>query len=181
MYLIYKISVWMSIMYFQSCRLSGCPPFWHRRQAVLIRSIIECRYQFSGAEWADISDSAKDLVTTGSFSVPLSGSCLHIAPCAYFTAHIHYDIYCTFSFTSWCPFVSYTSYLFPHRLPHLAIYISPYFSSHLHTFRLILLCILVCTKNAPYLFSLDLFVSDLGSYVVAHTTSCLSSYSIFSL
>ena len=45
-------------------RLSGCPPFWHRRQAVLIRSIIECRYQFSGAEWADISDSAKDLVGT---------------------------------------------------------------------------------------------------------------------
>ena len=45
-------------------RLSGCPPFWHRRQAVLIRSIIEGRYQFSGAEWADISDSAKDLVNT---------------------------------------------------------------------------------------------------------------------
>ncbi|CAB4032578.1 phosphorylase b kinase gamma catalytic chain, skeletal muscle heart isoform isoform X2 [Paramuricea clavata] len=43
--------------------LSGCPPFWHRRQAVLIRSIIECRYQFSGAEWADISDSAKDLIS----------------------------------------------------------------------------------------------------------------------
>ena len=48
-------------------RLSGCPPFWHRRQAVLIRSIMECRYQFSGAEWADISDSAKDLVTVFEF------------------------------------------------------------------------------------------------------------------
>lgn len=48
-------------------RLSGCPPFWHRRQAVLIRSIMECRYQFSGAEWADISDSAKDLVSVFEF------------------------------------------------------------------------------------------------------------------
>jgi hypothetical protein len=55
------------LMHYIIFRLSGCPPFWHRRQAVLIRSIIECRYQFSSAEWADISDSAKDLVGTWVF------------------------------------------------------------------------------------------------------------------
>ncbi|XP_028400653.1 phosphorylase b kinase gamma catalytic chain, liver/testis isoform-like [Dendronephthya gigantea] len=58
----FKVDLWACgvILY---TLLSGCPPFWHRRQAVLIRSIIECRYQFSGAEWADISDSAKDLIS----------------------------------------------------------------------------------------------------------------------
>ena len=52
-----------NVINIETYRLSGCPPFWHRRQAVLIRSIMECRYHFSGAEWEDISDSAKDLVS----------------------------------------------------------------------------------------------------------------------
>lgn len=43
-------------------RLSGSPPFWHRRQVIMLRTIMEGKYSFSSPEWEDISDSAKDLV-----------------------------------------------------------------------------------------------------------------------
>lgn len=58
----FKVDLW-SCGVIMFTLLAGCPPFWHRRQAVLVRSIMECRYQFSGPEWADISDSAKDLIS----------------------------------------------------------------------------------------------------------------------
>ena len=45
-------------------RLVGCPPFWHRRQVVMLRSIMEGRYHFHSPEWDDISASAKNLVST---------------------------------------------------------------------------------------------------------------------
>ncbi len=47
-------------------RLSGSPPFWHRRQVIMLRMIMEGKYNFSSQDWDDISEDAKDLV---SFSV----------------------------------------------------------------------------------------------------------------
>lgn len=41
--------------------LAGFPPFWHRKQLVLLRSIMEGKYEFVSPEWDDISDHAKDL------------------------------------------------------------------------------------------------------------------------
>lgn len=43
-------------------RLVGFPPFWHRKQLVMLRSIMEGKYEFVSPEWDDISDSAKDMV-----------------------------------------------------------------------------------------------------------------------
>ncbi|XP_065831221.1 phosphorylase b kinase gamma catalytic chain, liver/testis isoform-like isoform X2 [Oscarella lobularis] len=42
--------------------LAGFPPFWHRKQMVMLRSIMEGKYKFSSPEWDDISDGAKDLI-----------------------------------------------------------------------------------------------------------------------
>lgn len=36
-------------------RLVGCPPFWHRKQLVMLRNIMEGKYSFSSPEWADIT------------------------------------------------------------------------------------------------------------------------------
>lgn len=35
--------------------LVGCPPFWHRKQMVMLRNIMEGKYSFTSPEWADIS------------------------------------------------------------------------------------------------------------------------------
>ena len=43
-------------------RISGSPPFWHRRQVIMLRMIMEGNYSFASPEWDDISDNAKDLV-----------------------------------------------------------------------------------------------------------------------
>ncbi|XP_077867866.1 phosphorylase b kinase gamma catalytic chain, skeletal muscle/heart isoform-like [Saccoglossus kowalevskii] len=43
--------------------LVGSPPFWHRRQMVMLRAIMDGRYQFGSPEWDDISDLAKDLIS----------------------------------------------------------------------------------------------------------------------
>jgi len=43
--------------------LVGFPPFWHRKQLMMIRQIMEAKYSFDSAEWADISKSAKDLIS----------------------------------------------------------------------------------------------------------------------
>ncbi|KAG9329242.1 hypothetical protein JZ751_006430 [Albula glossodonta] len=42
--------------------LAGSPPFWHRKQMLMLRMIMEGRYQFSSPEWDDRSDTIKDLV-----------------------------------------------------------------------------------------------------------------------
>jgi len=42
--------------------LSGSPPFWHRRQMIMLRMIMEGKYTFSSPEWDDISENAKDLI-----------------------------------------------------------------------------------------------------------------------
>lgn len=45
--------------------LAGSPPFWHRRQILMLRMIMEGRYQFSSPEWDDRSSTVKDLVSWG--------------------------------------------------------------------------------------------------------------------
>jgi len=44
------------------CRLVGCPPFWHRKQLIMVRMIMEGKYSFASPEWDDVSENAKDLV-----------------------------------------------------------------------------------------------------------------------
>jgi len=43
--------------------LVGCPPFWHRKQMVMIRNIMEGKYSLTSPEWQDISDEPKDLLS----------------------------------------------------------------------------------------------------------------------
>ncbi|XP_058799415.1 phosphorylase b kinase gamma catalytic chain, skeletal muscle/heart isoform-like isoform X2 [Phymastichus coffea] len=43
--------------------LVGCPPFWHRKQMVMLRNIMEGKYSFTSPEWADITDAPKDLIS----------------------------------------------------------------------------------------------------------------------
>ena len=56
------------------CRLVGFPPFWHRKQLVMLRNIMEGKYEFVSPEWDDISDSAKDLV---SWNCKIMCVCVH--------------------------------------------------------------------------------------------------------
>lgn len=48
--------------YIVFCRISGSPPFWHRRQVIMLRMIMEGNYSFSSPEWDEISENVKDLV-----------------------------------------------------------------------------------------------------------------------
>lgn len=43
--------------------LVGFPPFWHRKQMVMLRNIMEGRYEFCSPEWDDITDPTKHLVS----------------------------------------------------------------------------------------------------------------------
>lgn len=43
--------------------LAGAPPFWHRKQMIMLRRIVAGQYTFSGTDWEDISESAKDLIS----------------------------------------------------------------------------------------------------------------------
>lgn len=42
--------------------LAGSPPFWHRKQMLMLRMILAGTYDFSSPEWEDRSDTVKDLV-----------------------------------------------------------------------------------------------------------------------
>ncbi|XP_063707542.1 phosphorylase b kinase gamma catalytic chain, skeletal muscle/heart isoform isoform X2 [Culicoides brevitarsis] len=42
--------------------LVGCPPFWHRKQMIMLRNIMEGKYSFTSPEWIDISEDPKDLI-----------------------------------------------------------------------------------------------------------------------
>ena len=42
--------------------LAGSPPFWHRKQMLMLRMILGGKYDFSSPEWEDRSDTVKDLV-----------------------------------------------------------------------------------------------------------------------
>lgn len=46
--------------------LVGCPPFWHRKQMVMLRNIMEGKYSFTSPEWADITGEIKDKAKTTS-------------------------------------------------------------------------------------------------------------------
>lgn len=46
--------------------LAGSPPFWHRKQMLMLRMILAGNIDFSSPEWEDRSDTVKDLV--GCFS-----------------------------------------------------------------------------------------------------------------
>ena len=43
--------------------LVGFPPFWHRKQLMMIRQIMEGRYSFASQEWQHVTDSAKQLIS----------------------------------------------------------------------------------------------------------------------
>lgn len=43
--------------------LAGSPPFWHRKQMLMLRMIVSGSYQFGSPEWDDYSDTVKDLVS----------------------------------------------------------------------------------------------------------------------
>lgn len=43
--------------------LVGFPPFWHRKQMIMLRNIMEGRYEFCSPEWDDITDLPKHLVS----------------------------------------------------------------------------------------------------------------------
>ena len=51
-----------TILVFFFGRLVGCPPFWHRRQVIMLRTIMEGRFSFGSPEWDDIRETAKDVV-----------------------------------------------------------------------------------------------------------------------
>ncbi|XP_025836878.1 phosphorylase b kinase gamma catalytic chain, skeletal muscle/heart isoform-like isoform X2 [Agrilus planipennis] len=57
----FQVDIWACgvIMY---TLLVGCPPFWHRKQMIMLRNIMEGKYSFSSPEWADISEAPKDLI-----------------------------------------------------------------------------------------------------------------------
>ncbi|XP_065190108.1 phosphorylase b kinase gamma catalytic chain, skeletal muscle/heart isoform-like isoform X2 [Sycon ciliatum] len=42
--------------------LVGFPPFWHRKQMLMLRLIMDGKYSFAAPEWHDIGDSAKDMI-----------------------------------------------------------------------------------------------------------------------
>ncbi|CAG0891324.1 unnamed protein product [Cyprideis torosa] len=42
--------------------LVGCPPFWHRKQMMMLRNIVEGRYSFHSPEWDSITEAPKDLI-----------------------------------------------------------------------------------------------------------------------
>ncbi|KPM04766.1 cAMP-dependent kinase-like protein [Sarcoptes scabiei] len=42
--------------------LVGFPPFWHRKQMIMLRNIMEGKYEFCSPEWDDITEEAKDLI-----------------------------------------------------------------------------------------------------------------------
>ncbi|CAB1429332.1 unnamed protein product [Pleuronectes platessa] len=56
------VDIWSSgvIMY---TLLAGSPPFWHRKQMLMLRAILAGSYDFSSPEWDDRSDTVKDLIS----------------------------------------------------------------------------------------------------------------------
>ncbi|XP_075051119.1 phosphorylase b kinase gamma catalytic chain, skeletal muscle/heart isoform [Mixophyes fleayi] len=56
-----EIDMWSSgvIMY---TLLAGSPPFWHRKQMLMLRMIMTGEYEFGSPEWDDRSDTVKDLI-----------------------------------------------------------------------------------------------------------------------
>lgn len=53
--------------------LAGSPPFWHRKQMLMLRMIMNGDYQFGSPEWDDRSDTVKDLVGAWEWGKPWCG------------------------------------------------------------------------------------------------------------
>ncbi|CAL1537158.1 unnamed protein product [Lymnaea stagnalis] len=56
-----EVDMWACgvIMYTLLC---GAPPFWNRRQMMMLRAIMNADYTFNSPEWDDISDPPKNLI-----------------------------------------------------------------------------------------------------------------------
>lgn len=56
-----EVDIWACgvIMY---TLLVGFPPFWHRKQMVMLRNIMEGKFEFCSPEWDDITEAPKDLI-----------------------------------------------------------------------------------------------------------------------
>lgn len=56
-----EVDMWACgvIMYTLLC---GSPPFWHRKQMMMLRAIMQGDYHFNSPEWDDITDTPKDLI-----------------------------------------------------------------------------------------------------------------------
>uniref|UniRef100_A0A0B7B1M1 phosphorylase kinase n=1 Tax=Arion vulgaris TaxID=1028688 RepID=A0A0B7B1M1_9EUPU len=56
-----QVDMWACgvIMYTLLC---GAPPFWNRRQMMMLRAIMNAEYTFSNPEWDDITDAPKNLI-----------------------------------------------------------------------------------------------------------------------
>ncbi|XP_022253487.1 phosphorylase b kinase gamma catalytic chain, skeletal muscle/heart isoform-like isoform X2 [Limulus polyphemus] len=56
-----EVDIWACgvIMY---TLLVGFPPFWHRKQMIMLRNIMEGKFEFCSPEWDDITELPKDLI-----------------------------------------------------------------------------------------------------------------------
>ncbi|XP_062502629.1 phosphorylase b kinase gamma catalytic chain, liver/testis isoform-like [Corticium candelabrum] len=57
-----KVDMW-AIGVILYTMLAGFPPFWHRKQLLMLRAIMNGKFRFGSPEWDDISENAKDLIT----------------------------------------------------------------------------------------------------------------------
>jgi len=48
-------------------RLVGCPPFWNRKQMIMLRNIMEGKYSFDSPEWDCITGTKDKLPVTVHF------------------------------------------------------------------------------------------------------------------
>ncbi|KAF4098516.1 phosphorylase kinase, gamma 1b (muscle) isoform X1 [Onychostoma macrolepis] len=56
------VDIWSAGVIFYTL-LAGSPPFWHRKQMLMLRMILAGKYEFSSPEWDDRSDTVKDLIS----------------------------------------------------------------------------------------------------------------------